>query len=381
MENIFIDTSVYIQEGYIKGRTIKSLFDLAKKGVIRILLPQLTRIEIFRHMRKDTAREGLKKALDMLEKSFLPCLNEGEELMKQLKHILPTVPTYVEDLFHRDFLAHTIPVEIPDTFNLHDIIDKFEKLEYPFSEKKTQEFADAITLQMLEDWCKQENESCFLLSTDGDLQNYKGSRLTYKDYKEYNQEKMQQIIASSPQQAAVTQASGHSATQVLSMTTSLFSNPTLSSSFSLKKDEIEQEIQGWLADNLDNDVLYCMFLQVGEINNYSIDNITVEFDDLLTLIGMYDDIQAYECKVRLSANIAVEHPDYDTASFDWEDNRWYFIDDNMTTEIECNLTIPIVLNFDNTNEELTLESINNGKKLTDREIEDSFNITGSEPGY
>lgn len=40
-----------------------------------------------------------------------------------------------------------------------------------------------------------------------------------------------------------------------------------------------------------------------------------------------------------------------------------------------------MLNFDNTNGELTLESINNGKKLTDQEIEDSFNITGSELEY
>lgn len=192
---------------------------------------------------------------------------------------------------------------------------------------------------------------------------------------------MQQIVASCPQRATVTQSSVHSATQILSMTTSLFSNPTLSSSFSLKKDDVEQEIRGWLADNLDNDVLYCMFLQIEEINSYSIDNITVEFDDPLTLIGMYDDIQAYECKVRLSANITVEHPDYDTAFFDHEDNRWYFFNDNMTTEIECNLSISVVLNFDKENEELTLESINSGKKLTDREIENSFNITGSQPGY
>lgn len=381
MENIFIDTSVYKQEGYIKGSTIKSLFDLAKKCTIRILMPELTRIEVLRHLKKDTVGDGSKKALQTLEKSFIPCLNKGKELIAQFKNILPTVPTYIEVLFHRDFLVYTTPIEIPDLFDLHNIVDKFEKLEYPFSESKTQEFADAITLQMLEEWCKQKNESCFLLSVDGDLQNYKGSRLTSKDYKEYNQEKMQQIIASSSQQAAFTQASGHSATQILSMTTSLFSNPILSSSFSLRKEGVEQEIRSWLADNLDNDVLYCMFLQIAEINSYSIDNIAIEFNDSLTLIGKYDDIQAYECKVRLSANIAVEHPDYDTASFDREDNKWYFFDDDMTTEIECNLTISVVLNFDNTNEELTLESINNGKKLTDREIENSFNITGSERGY
>lgn len=46
MENIFIDTSVYKREGYIKGSTIRTLFDLVKKGMIRILMPELTRIEV-----------------------------------------------------------------------------------------------------------------------------------------------------------------------------------------------------------------------------------------------------------------------------------------------------------------------------------------------
>lgn len=341
-------------------------------------MPELTRIEVLRHLKKDTVGDGSKKALHALEKSFLPCLNKGEALIEQLKNILPTVSTYVEDIFHRNFLAYVTSIELPNSMDLHNIVEKFEKLEYPFSESKTQEFADAITLQMLEEWCEQENQSCILLSTDGDMQNYKGIRLTYRDYKEYNQEKMQQIVTSSPQRVAVTQANNHSATHILSMTTSLFSNTLLSSLFSLKKDGIEQEIRDWLTDNLDDDVLYCMVLQIEEINDYSINNIKVEFDDSITLVGLYDDIQAYECTIRLSADITVDHPDYDTASFDREDNKWYFFDDDMMTEIECNLTVPVVLNFDTENEELTLESINNGKKLTSREIENSFNIIGSE---
>lgn len=172
---------------------------------------------------------------------------------------------------------------------------------------------------------------------------------------------MQQIVASCPQRATVTQSSVHSATQILSMTTPLFSNPTFIFIIFSQERRCRTRNTRLVADNLDNDVLYCMFLQIEEINSYSIDNITVEFDDHLTLIGMYDEIQAYECKVRLSANITVEHPDYDTAFFDHEDNRWYFFDDNMTTEIECNLSISVVLNFDKENEELTLESINSGK--------------------
>lgn len=57
MENVFIDTCIYIRDKYIKGYTVNTLFDLAKQGCICILLPRITRIEVIRHLRKDVAEE------------------------------------------------------------------------------------------------------------------------------------------------------------------------------------------------------------------------------------------------------------------------------------------------------------------------------------
>ena len=55
IDTIFIDTSVFISESYFKstGRVSK-LFDLAKQGYIRILLPVITEKEWLKHFQTET---------------------------------------------------------------------------------------------------------------------------------------------------------------------------------------------------------------------------------------------------------------------------------------------------------------------------------------
>ena len=58
IDTIFIDTSVFKKEAFFKptGRVAK-LFDLAKQGYIRILLPIITEIEWLKHFQEATQLE------------------------------------------------------------------------------------------------------------------------------------------------------------------------------------------------------------------------------------------------------------------------------------------------------------------------------------
>lgn len=50
MINVFIDTSIFVAEGYVKGKSIATLFDAAQEEKIRILMPDITEYEIRRHL-------------------------------------------------------------------------------------------------------------------------------------------------------------------------------------------------------------------------------------------------------------------------------------------------------------------------------------------
>ena len=66
------------------------------------------------------------------------------------------------------------------------------------------------------------------------------------------------------------------------------------------------------------------------------------------------------------------HPDYDTAFYDNEDGKWYFLDDNIETGIHCKLTLPVTLSYDEKYGELALDSVNKGDRLTPRDVERAF---------
>ena len=53
MINVFIDTSIFVAEGYVKGKGIATLFDAAEEAKILILLPDITEHEIRQHLRMD----------------------------------------------------------------------------------------------------------------------------------------------------------------------------------------------------------------------------------------------------------------------------------------------------------------------------------------
>ena len=349
MENVFIDTCIYIRDKYIKGYTVNTLFDLAKQGCICILLPRITRIEVIRHLRKDVAEDGLRKIFRKLSDSFLADMGEeGKKAIEAIGKLMPSIPVSIEEKFNREYLDVATEVDIAAGFDINEVISKFEKLEYPFSWEKTQEFADALTLQMLEDWCVRNRQKCIVLSCDGDMKNYRSTHLKYRDYKGYIAEKLKPELVS------------------------LTDDSVLACLFRKEKPSLDKEIGAWLLDQLDDEMYYCMFLQIEDVNDYSIGPVEVEFEEKMVLAGMYDNMKIYEGKVTLTTDVTVYHPDYDTAFYDNEDGKWYFLDDNIETGIHCKLTLPVTLSYDEKYGELALDSVNKGDRLTPRDVERAF---------
>lgn len=58
MINVFIDTSIFVSEGYVKGKGIATLFDAAQEEKIRIFMPDITEYKIRRHLHKDVKNKS-----------------------------------------------------------------------------------------------------------------------------------------------------------------------------------------------------------------------------------------------------------------------------------------------------------------------------------
>ena len=131
----------------------------------------------------------------------------------------------------------------------------------------------------------------------------------------------------------------------------------------------------WAHDVLDNDVYYGVALQIDDINDYAIKgvDIKVEKDDL-KLVGYYDNTSVFEVMATVTTEIEIWHPDYDTAYWDSEDHMFYFLNENVKNSIISDLIIPVEISADLQGNIIDVGAINNGDKITEKEILNSFRV-------
>lgn len=331
---VFVDTSVFIAENYW-GKKLQSLFDLASRGVIKLILPEIIQKEILFHLNKSIENEYAN--ITRLRTGILKHCEDVKDKLDNLPN-KSDIGIAVINNFERQFLTTTEIIKTPTNFDLNTILNKYFEGEYPFSEKKKAEFPDAIALQLLEDWCKSNECKCICLSRDGDLMKFNSKRIIYQDYTTYINEKLKE------EAAIVAEAIKYAE-----------DNDSI----------IKQEIENWLNDNLDNDVLYCTYLMVENIHDYTIDNIYIDDDFEYTVASVSNDDVYLEAKAHVWIRVEVSHPDYDSGYYDREDNRWYFINESMDQVVEKELYIPISILFSKDDEKLQIDisEINKGKRL------------------
>lgn len=307
---VFIDTSVFVAENYW-GKKINTLFHFAKEGLITIVLPEVTCTEILSHLNSSISSDFTN--IDRLNTGILRHSKDIDNILKALPN-KEQLRQDVVDNFNNQIPRSTIHLKTPTNFDLNTILKKYFSREYPFSEKKKAEFPDAIALQLLENWCEEQQCKCICLSRDTDLQKYTSIWIEYKDYTSYIDTKLREK-------------------QIVSDAISFAQN-----SFSV----VETDIRTWLDNNLDNDVLYCAYLCIEEIHDYTIEDIIIH-DFQYSATNISDEAVFLESKAHIDITVNVSHPDYDTGYYDKEDECWYFINDSIDTIIETELFIPFTV--------------------------------------
>ena len=352
MINVFIDTSIFVSEAFVKGKSIATIFKAAQEEKIHILMPDITEHEIRRHLREEVEKNNGSKTAEKLKKSYMYAVEGLRTYIEKLMEVTAeSLVVSVEKEFDRQLKkAHIERIALTKDLDFVGIVEDYKALRPPFSAKKNREFPDAIVLKQLENWCKEHKDNCIILSSDTDLKNYKSEWLEYKELPDF--------------------------VESLEEYEKMISQDKLRSVFEKSKELIEKNIQEWVYEQYDDDTLYINHLLIEDIHGSYINKIEIEWDEPFRWIGKEEGSLFYKTYAYITASIVVSHPDYDTGYYDSEDGRWFFIDEKVTDYLEGRIRVPITLEYLYVDEAMELETVNNDTDMTRSEIMESLMSTG-----
>lgn len=353
MINVFIDTSIFISECFVKGKSISTLFEAAWDEKIHILLPDITECEVRRHLKEEVENRSGIGVPEKLKKSYMYAASELRPLIDKLlavdaEKLVPMVEKELDKQLDR---AHVERLVVQKDFDITGIIEKYKTYQPPFSEKKNKEFPDAIVLQQLEQWCKEHNDKCVLLSTDSDLKAYKSKWLEYKELSDF-------ISSLEDYEKLITQEK-------------------LTSVFQSSKEALMKRIKDWAYEQYDDDTLYINRLLIEDVHYSSINKVEVQLDENLKWEAKGVGCLFYKTYANIVVSIEVSHPDYDTGYYDSEDQQWFFIDDQVVDYFEGRIRVPVSIEYIYSTDEMLVDSINNDAELTHTEVEETLVSMGT----
>ena len=314
---LFIDTSAYLKSKLnFSDRIYNKLKALIREEKVFALTSYVINKELICHV-EDILKKDYNKlenlTMDKISSNLSPffCklqnLPDFNDLYKSSAEVLKENLR----LLSSESLDHNI--------NIDHILDAYFSKNPPFSDKKKAEFPDAIVLNSI--LSRVSDDECHIISTDPDWKDFckEYSNLIYYDnigsFIHYCNEKG--FAVTGEIQEAIKQ----------------------------KENEITQYIKKQIQNH---ELLVSPDFNVADEYVEIIDDIDVKYLSDYNVIDIdeskYSSTIEVECSIDFVANITGN--DYNTASYDKEDNSWYFIDDvDINVDINRNFTIQLVIHY------------------------------------
>lgn len=330
--HIFIDTSVFQSEGFLKESSrVSKLFDLAAKGHLTILLPEITKEE----WRKHFCEASIIPVDEFKRRAMI--MGNPDELSKALE-IVSAIDCESVSKMALDSTIAKAKVQIVGYDYCNDVEGVFKKYfngEKPFGKKgKQKEFPDAFVLSSLEQYAKANHiGSIILLSQDGDMIDYKSDVLTQKEIGEYLDGLLKEIAEASEAE-----------TRDIARLYAYFHKGEIS---------FATELKTQLTDYLLDSSTYDNRVQWQEIEDVSIkDAIALTFSDKdMQLTEINNEYLEAICFVYVDSIVDVEHVDESMSYWDSEEKKYLF-KEYTTSEVEVSASIKLTIRMDRTELEM-----------------------------
>jgi len=186
MDNVFLDTCVFLESNFLENKRIKSIFTLAKNGDVQILLPKVIEDEIRNNLRK-RVNEAKNRQDTYLNHSRILSNTKTYSDINEIDVELATeeLNDKLDNLLNTD---NVICLPYPNR-GIDLVFDKYFNEKLPFNStnknNKKAEFPDAIALQAIENWCEDNKTKCSSFSNDPDIKNYKSDLVKQRVLSEY----------------------------------------------------------------------------------------------------------------------------------------------------------------------------------------------------
>ena len=345
MENVFIDTSIFEGNNFLESKRINEILKLSEEGQIRIILPQITYLEIV-----NRATINVKTSISRFKK-----FRNETKTLRNISSIKSRFEPLEEEKCLKEFLdlfkirlerSKCIITDYP-TVNIKEVFDKYFNDEFPFSKgEKKHEFPDAFALLSIETWCKANGCKCHVFSTDKDLLQYKSEYLIIvESYEKFLDSKLRKIEIEKERKERL---------------------EDIAKLFEKEKSRLESEIKDWLYFQLGDEGIFHRLTHL-DIHNVEVHECEANLSEF-QIVSVTDHNIQLESKARFSSKIEIEIDDENTGWYDDEDREWHYMDTEVKI-IDQQQVIPISLNAYTPiagKQYLSIEinEINNGKDLT-----------------
>lgn len=312
---VFIDTSIFIEENFFaKDNRINSLMKLAKDGRIRIVMPEITRQEVIKHL-----KSGIREAWKAFNRDC-SILRNHPDVDNWRKTTNEKTETERALALFDAFLA-TAKVKVLNYTYCSDIDKVFNEYfdrQKPFGEgMKKDEFPDAFVLASLEKYSKESHQKIVMLSNDGDMTEYKSACLEQIDYREYVSKKITEGVALDE----------------------------LNKKLQCEQYSLIQEIEKKAVEYLDDFRLYLTRLNLMEVSSHSTPEVKVNLNvNNFEIVAVDKQYIEFELEPEIAFKVDVDYVNYDFAFYDREDGVWYNTE-NEVYEVDAEATVKTTMRY------------------------------------
>lgn len=330
MIHLFIDTNEY-EKWHFNTKCSIAIF-LQKNIILRDLRVYSNNIiigECLKHINK--CNEEIKKTINLINKI------EKVELRQMKKNIIEELNSKIKEDFEC-FLenCHYVNIDL-NGIDVEKIASDFFNGNPPFSEKKKEEFPDAIAIESIKLFVEEKNiEKFYIISSDTDWQNaFKNCNniICCKEWKDFKEEFDKICIELDEGYKNV----------------SNYYNKILDNYY----DEIYIEIKE-LLNNMDFETDYID----GEVYIYEV---YIDFPEF-SLYDYNNEIVTVSIDYKVDFDIGLSYSDYENAVWDKEDKKYMFLENKKEDRrIETNIEILVDINkIDNS---FKIRSVNDSKPI------------------